>query len=421
MLLSGDLMESDDTVTPTLYAGVMRRDVNLLAVFRGVSFVGDGLALVALYLRVAPVGHAWAIAALAIASSLPLVLLSPLAGLVVDRVRAKPFLVGLGLGEALVCAGLGYWHSVAMTVALIFALNVLVAFSMPGYSVLVVAITGTEHITRAQGALQGAQGLASILGPILGGLLVGLTGQSWPLYLDAVSFALGAMGTLLIHHDRRPEYAPRQGARHEMMAGIVLVAHDALLRPVVLNVSIFLLTLGTVNVAEVFYVTVTFHASALAYGLIGAAFGLGTIGGAIGASRWKGGEVFMTQALTYAVVLVGIFITAIGLVRTVEEIYPFMVLAGVAVGVANVAATTLFALRSPEHLRGRVFAAAGATTTSAQIGATIMGGAILSVIAPRTVYLWGGGIATVTAVLFGGLAIRASREGLHLAVALQGD
>ena len=415
-------MDRDDQVAPP-YAGAISRDVNLLAIFRAVSFLGDALALVALYLRVAPEGHAWAVAALAIASSTPLVLLAPIAGLVVDRVRAKPLLIGLGVAETLTCTGLGYWHSVSATVALMFALNVVVAFSIPGYSALVVAITGTEHITRAQGALQGAQGVASILGPILGGLLVGATGQSWPLYIDAVSFLLGTIGTVLIHHDRRPHPNARRESRHEMMAGVALVARDPLLRPVVLNISVFLLTLGTVNVAEVFYVTLTFHGSALAYGLIGAFFGLGTIGGALWASRWQRGEVFITRALTYAVIVVGLFVTGIGLVSGVNEIYPLMVVVGVAVGVANVAATTLFALRAPEHLRGRVFAAAGAAMTSAQIGATILGGALLSVITPRSVYLVGGGVATVTAVFFGALATRASRASAlsEVASALQGD
>ena len=414
-------MTDSEGASGTAYRGAISRDVNLLAIFRGVSFLGDGLALVALYLRVAPLGHAWAIAALAVASSAPLVLLAPIAGLVADRVRAKPFLVGLGVAEALVCSGLGYWHSVASTIGLMFALNVVVAFSMPGYSALVVAITGTEHITRAQGALQGAQGVASIMGPILGGLLVGATGQSWPLYIDAISFGLGALGTVFLTHDRRPERATRSSTKEDMMAGILLIGHDPLLRPVLLNVFVFLLALGTVNVAEVFYVTVTFHGSALSYGLIGAAFGLGTVGGSIFASRLEHGQVRMTRSLTYAIIVVGALITSIGFVANVAQIYPFMVVIGMAVGVANVTATTLFAVRSPEHLRGRVFAAMNAVLTTAQIGATVVGGAVLSIIAPRTVYLIGGGVSTLTAVLFGVLAIRASSETFELERETQGD
>ncbi|HUY42387.1 MAG TPA: MFS transporter [Acidimicrobiales bacterium] len=412
-------MASEDPGARSAYRGAVSRDVHLLAIFRGVSFLGDSLALVALYLRVAPLGHAWAIAALAVASSLPLVLLTPVAGLVVDRVRAKPLLVSLGVVEALICSGLGYWHSIASAIFLLFALNVVVAFSMPGYSALVATITGTEYFTRAQGALQGAQGVASILGPILGGLLVGATGQSWPLYIDAISFASCALGTLFIKHERRPDPATRRGAKEDMMAGILLIGRDSLLRPVLVNVFIFLLALGTVNVAEVFYVTVTFHGTALAYGLIGASFGLGTIGGSLFASRLEHGQVKMTRSLTLAVVLVGALMTTIGFVANVAQIYPFMTLIGIAVGVANVTANSLFAVRSPEHLRGRVFAALSAALTTAEIGATVVGGAVLSVIAPRTVFRLGGGIATLTAVIFGVLAIRASRETFELEA--QGD
>ena len=415
-------MASEEASAPeTAYRGAISRDVNLLAVFRGVSFLGDSLALVALYLRVAPLGHAWAIAALAIASSLPLVLLAPVAGLVADRVRAKPLLVGLGVVEALVCSSLGYWHSVPATIFLMFALSVVVAFSMPGYSALVASITGTQHFTRAQGSLQSAQGVASILGPILGGLLVGATGQSWPLYIDAISFGLVALGTVFITHDRSPDPSTRSSTKKDMMAGIMLIGHDSLLRPVIVNVFIFLLAVGTANVAEVFYVTVTFHGSALAYGLVGASFGLGTIGGSLFASRLEHAQVKMTRSLTIAVVLVGVFMTGIGYVANVKEIYPFMILIGVAVGVANVTAMTLFAVRSPEHLRGRVFAALSAVLTTAEIGATVVGGAVLSVIAPRSVFRLGGGIATLTAVVFGVLAIRASRETFELELGSQGD
>jgi MFS family permease len=412
------MSSEDPAVNVVPYAGALRRDVNLLAIFRGVSFFGDALALVALYLRVAPRGHAWGVAALGVASALPLVLFAPIAGLVVDRVRAKPLLIALGAGETLVCAGLGYWHSVPATIALLFALNAVVAFSMPGYSALIVAITGTEHVTRAQGVLQGTQGAASVLGPVFGGLLVGATGQSWPLYLDALTFALGTVGTMLIAHDRRPDPSTRGGVREDMLAGLLLIARDALLRPVTLNVCCFLLALGTINVAEVFYVTVTFHGSALAYGGIGATFGLGTIAGALYASRWKKSEGFLTRALGGSIVLVGLFVTVVGFVANVVEIYPLMILTGVAVGVANVAATTLFALRSPEAVRGRVFAALNAGTTTAQIGATVIGGAVLAVMAPRSVYRFGGGLATLSALVFGYLALRALRR--HTST-LQGD
>ena len=94
-------------------SSVQRRDLRLLATFRGISFLGDAIALITLYLRVAHGGHAWMIAALSVAGALPIVALAPIAGYVVDHVPAKAFLAFLGGVEALVCVSVSASGTVA--------------------------------------------------------------------------------------------------------------------------------------------------------------------------------------------------------------------------------------------------------------------------------------------------------------------
>jgi MFS family permease len=392
------------------FTPLQRRDVRLLSVLRGVTFFGDSMALITLYLRLAPVGHAWAIAALSIAGTLPLVVLSPLAGLVIDRVPAKRLLTQLGLAEAAICVAIGYWHGMTATLALMLALNSCVAFSYPGYSALVPTVAGGDNISRAQGLMQAVQGVAAVLGPITGGLLVGWTGQSWPLYLDALCYVLAAFATTALHHDRRPSPATtiERLESEKMMAGVMLLWNDRLLRPVVLTTLVFLFALNMVNVGEVFFVTVTLHASAIYYGLLGASFGLGSIAGSLLAGRLRQGLVQLARAVLATIVVVGAMIGGVGLVTRVGYIYPLMLVAGVAAGVAQVAFMTLCTVRSPELLRGRVFAAIGALFTGNQIGATALGGLVLTLIAPRTVFQIGGIAATVSALALGPFALRSS-------------
>jgi MFS family permease len=388
------------------FTPLQRRDVRLLSVLRGVTFFGDSMALITLYLRLAPVGHAWAIAALSIAGTLPLVVLSPLAGLVIDRVPAKRLLTQLGLAEAAICVAIGYWHGMTATLALMLALNSCVAFSYPGYSALVPTVAGGDNISRAQGLMQAVQGVAAVLGPITGGLLVGWTGQSWPLYLDALCYVLAAFATTALHHDRRPSPATtiERLESEKMMAGVMLLWNDRLLRPVVLTTLVFLFALNMVNVGEVFFVTVTLHASAIYYGLLGASFGLGSIAGSLLAGRLRQGLVQLARAVLATIVVVGAMIGGVGLVTRVGYIYPLMLVAGV----AQVAFMTLCTVRSPELLRGRVFAAIGALFTGNQIGATALGGLVLTLIAPRTVFQIGGIAATVSALALGPFALRSS-------------
>ncbi len=406
-------MAPRDPPTPRAgYSRSQRHDVTLLAVLRGGSFLGDNVALVALYLRVAPLGHSWAIAALAVAGSLPLVLLAPLAGHVVDRVPAKSLLSALGFVEGVIALGLGYWHGLGVTIALMGTLSVAIAFSMPGYGALLPAVVGDENVARLQGLMQAVQGVASVAGPAIGGLLVGAVGQSWPLYLDAASFATAGVLTTLVHHDRRPSAASAlaRAASGGMMGGITHVWRDDILRPLLVNIVVFMLAIGMINVAEVFFITQTLHASALAYGLVGTSFGLGTIIGALGAGRLRQGPMNLATSLSVAVVVIGVAIGAVGLMTHVDLVYLLLTVAGVALGVANVAAMTLFTLRTPEHLRGRVFAALNAATSGAEISSMAAGGAILVLVAPRTVFQIGGVAATLSALILGPLALRASRR-----------
>jgi len=65
------------------FSAVQRRDLTLVAILRGVSYLGDAIALIALYLRLAHGADAsWAIASLSVAASLPLVVLSPISGFI---------------------------------------------------------------------------------------------------------------------------------------------------------------------------------------------------------------------------------------------------------------------------------------------------------------------------------------------------
>ena len=76
------------------FSSVQKRDLTLVAILRGVSYLGDAIALVALYLRLAHGAHAsWAIASLSVAAALPLVVLSPISGFIIDHTPVKRLLV----------------------------------------------------------------------------------------------------------------------------------------------------------------------------------------------------------------------------------------------------------------------------------------------------------------------------------------
>lgn len=405
------------------FSPVQRRDLTLVAILRGVSYLGDAIALVALYLRLAHGAHAsWAIASLSVAAAVPLVVLSPISGFIIDHTPVKRLLVILCLFEGVVCMGIGLWHGTVVTIALMALLSCFVAFSFPGYSALVPTIAGEDNLTAANSTMQSVQGIAAVAGPGLGGLLVGLLGQSWPLYFDALSFGLGALGTVMLVTDRRPEPGaerPKRGER-DLGAGMRILFRDGVLRPLVITFVVFLLTLVMINVAEVFFITKTLHSSALMYGLVGASFGGGNVVGAVASMKLKQDDVALAKASLLALIVVSIFVGLIGLVEHVGYLYPILVVMGIAVGLLNVAFTTLMTVRTPEAQRGRMFAASNAAFTSAEILGTVFGGLILTLVAPRTVFQIAGVVTTVVALVFGPLALRATRSAKNTELESQG-
>ena len=390
---------------------LQKRDLRLLALFRGFSFLGDAIALITLYLRIAQHGQGWMIAALSIAAALPLVLLAPFAGYVVDHVPAKTFLALLCLGEGLVCVGIGLWHGDLATISLMALLTCGVAFSLPGYSALVPTLSGEENIVVAQSTLQSVQGIAITAGPALGGLLVGALGQSWPLYFDAISFALAGLGTLMLRTDRRPiNRAHGEKTEQEMSAGVRLIFSDSYLRPVVVTVAVFMLSIGAVNVAEVFFVTRTLHASDLMYGLVGTSFGAGSIAGALSARALNQEPLSLVKTALLCVAFISALLGAVGLMEHVAYIFPLMAVTGFAAGVVNVSASTLLAVQTPETLRGRVFAATGALFTSAEISSMVLGGLLLTLVAPRTIFQLAGVLSILSVLIVGPLELRTSHR-----------
>jgi MFS family permease len=405
------------------FTSLQKRDLTLVALLRGASFLGDEVALIALYLRLSHGTHSsWAIAALSIAAALPLVLLSPISGFIIDHIPVKRLLVELCLIEGVVCVGIGVWHGTVVTIALMTVLSCFVAFSLPGYSALVPKIAGEENIAVANSTMQSVQGFSVIAGPGLGGVLVGVAGQSWPLFFDAMSFGVAAVGTWFLVTDRRPEPGaerPKKGER-DLGAGVRILFGDGVLRPLVVTFIVFLLALVMINVAEVFFITKTLHSSAVTYGLVGTSFGVGNIIGALGSAKIKQEDVPLARASLVSSLVVALSIGAIGLIEHVGYIYPLLGVTGIAVGVVNVSLTTLMTVRTPEAKRGRMFAASSAVFTSAQIGGTALGGLILTVLAPRTVFQIAGVTTTVVVMLFGPLALRATRMASRQKLDVQG-
>lgn len=138
----------------------------------------------------------------------PFLLISPFAGVLVDRHNRKAMMMvsDLGAGIATIiililqAAGmLEFWH--LYFASIIYGLGM--AFQWPAYSAAISTMVPKEQLGRANGMMSLIEAGPGVLAPILAGALLPIVGLTGILLFDVVTF-LFAIGALLIVHIPNP-------------------------------------------------------------------------------------------------------------------------------------------------------------------------------------------------------------------------
>lgn len=373
------------------------RDLRIVLLAYGLSSFGDYLALIALTLRIKDLTESGlAVSGLLVAGLLPLVLLGPLAGHIVDRLEPVRVLTYGALAQAGLAFALVFAEPTWLIIALFFLLSTGFALSQPGIFAMTPWIVGEEGTTEANAYLEVSRWTGATLGPIAAGVIAHTWGSDAALFLNAVTFlAVGLAMPLL--RVRRAEAAPPttpQRARD----GMVFVGRDPILRVVVVAITLMVVFSAIDNVAEVFFAKDVLGAGDLGYSGLVTAWTLGMVIGATGIGRRLRTAVLASAVVVAAIVGGGAIALAAGFPLLPLALAAF-VIGGTANGVELVGLRSLIHARVPDHLRGRAFSAYYAAVNAAQITALGLGGVLVGAIGPRASLLVGG----LGTLLVGGL------------------
>ena len=175
-----------------------------------ISLLGTGMTRFAITIWAWQVtGEATTLALVGFFSFGPTVLLSPIAGALVDRLNRKLVMMLSDLAAGLASVGLlvlffsgnlQIWH---LYIAGAFA-GAFEAFQFPAYSAAISTMLPKEQYARASGMLSLAQSTSGIAAPILGGTLLAVIGLGGILVIDVFTF-LVAVGALLVVNIPQPK------------------------------------------------------------------------------------------------------------------------------------------------------------------------------------------------------------------------
>jgi MFS family permease len=373
------------------------RDMTLAVFGRMVSTFGDGVALIALTLRLQADGaRPYEVALLLAAGILPLLLLAAPVGRLVDTRDSRRLLVAGGLAEVAATIPLIIIHSVVPIVALVAALGAASSVTSATWSALIPRIVGDEQLAEAVSAQTAANTLMLVGAPAAGGLLAGAFGTGLPLTIDAATFVVLTVAAGLVRTRRAPGRVPTVDESTMAGGGFAIIRNDRILAPLLPGVALVVLLVGMVDVVLVFLIRVTLHAGGIWYGVAEASWMAGMVAGSVAAGRIRT-ERGQVHATITGVAVICVGLTGFAAAPIVGLLVPLSILGGVGNGYAGACGSTLLLARTPDSARGRVSAAANAVLGGAQGVSFLIGGAVTLILSPRAIYATAGLLGLATA------------------------
>ncbi|HEX2978851.1 MAG TPA: MFS transporter, partial [Anaerolineaceae bacterium] len=261
-----------------------------------ISRLGDSLYRIALaWWVLEKTGSAAIMGAVLIFSFTPMLIFSLVGGVLVDRfprVRimiASDLLRGLAVG---LVAALTFTQR--LEIVHIYAVSVLFglvdAFFQPAYTAVLPEIAPREILPSANSLTSLSGQFASIVGPALGGALVGAGGTPIAFAVNAVSFLVSAACLAPLLRIPQPSHAgnERLNVAKEAMVGIKVVLGAPWLWVTILIAALLNVTLsGPWSVALPFLIKDTLQKDAGTLGLVSSALSVGAVLAAVWLGRYS--------------------------------------------------------------------------------------------------------------------------------------
>lgn len=361
-------------------------------------------------------GSAAMMGIVAVCMFLPMVLLGPFSGVIVDRFDKRRVMIASDLFAAAVLTvlitvyytgALRPWH------LLVLAASLSTAGSLfnPAKQSIVVHLVRKEALTQANAYLQATFQISQTLGPVLAGFAVASFGAGPAFVLDAAGYVVSALLLTGIRVATTPtaDPGPKESVIGELMEGLRAVRGVAILMAILPLVVLVNLLFAPIQVLLPLFVDEITDLGARGLGILESSIGTGMIAGslflgAFGSRLRKGGLVIAGFLL-------------LGLAYSTFSLSGSLVLATLAFGVLglateliNIPAMTLVQETVPAERQGRVFALIFAASMAANPLGSGAAGMIGEAFGVRQVLVAAGGLTLLAGIVVARLRVLREAE-----------
>ena len=387
-----------------LLAALRYRDFRLLWAGLMVSNVGTWMQFTAMGYFVAQVAGSPHAAALDLgilggARAIPVLLLSPAAGVVADHLPRRRILMATNVTmavAALLLAILAGAHRLDMVgLVLISALNSAAnAFDSPTRQSWVPLLVGRQYVGNAVGLNSVAFNAPAVIGPAFAGILIVWVGVAGCFYVNAV-LTLAVVVAVAMMAPAPPTVKHREPMLQAMRQGIVFLIGHPILRWIVLTFFVTAVFARPYSQLIPAFTENVLHAGARGLGLAVSAIGVGGFGGALVtayfAQRGRRSRLWLVAGLTMSA-----GIAALGFVPSLSVALPVLTLIGIGTMALLGATNTLIQVLAPDDLRGRALSVYTMIAIGVVPAGSLVDGAIAAAIGLHEMFALSGALCAAT-------------------------
>ncbi|HEX9132821.1 MAG TPA: MFS transporter [Ktedonobacteraceae bacterium] len=354
-----------------MLAALRQRNFAFLWVGQVISLIGDWVLFVALPFYVYSLtGSTLATGIMFIVQTIPRIFFGSVAGVFVDRWNRKRTMFIAELSQAFALVPLFLVHSQQwLWIVYIFAFveSIISQFFIPAKSAIIPNLVDEQHLLAANSLNSMSQELTRLVGPFLGGVLLGLLGINSIIIVDAASFLISAGMIALVSlpssamPTKEQNEAPHPFANmtkiwHEWVEGLQLVRKQQLITGIFVVFGVAMVGEGIIEVLIAAYVKQVMHGNALVLGWLMTAQAIGGIAGSLLIVQLSK-VIHPTRLIPLSALIFGPLIIVIVNIPVMAVVLPLITIIGVAAIGFFVSLITLLQSNVADEYRGRVFGA----------------------------------------------------------------
>jgi MFS family permease len=363
------------------------RPVRRLWIAQIVSVFGDFLAVFAIIALVTFKLHGTAtnVALVLVSFVAPLAIVSPLAGVFVDRWHLKRTLIASDLIRGVLVLALVFVHDLYLMYVILFGMSVVSAFFVPAQSVAVRTLVPMAGLMAVNGLMSQAQQGSMIVAPSVAGELVQLVGANSCFLFDSLSFFFSAALVMTLTIDRQAPRTQAGALLDSLRQGFGFIFKHSTISFVIVSMTAGMFAMRSFGALLSIYVRDVLHSTSAVFGVLNTLIGVGMIVGTQLLTRFAR-HIPKQNLVVYGLGGMGLAVLVTVTFGTLASTAAGMLGLGLCASAIFITATTLIQHETPHELLGRVMSCLMSLVAGSQVISMFVAGPVAEKIGIPNLY-----------------------------------